>query len=194
MTRTQGLLGALAALLVSSPALAQDSGFYVGGAIGQASYREACADFNRLVGVPGAFTCTSREDTAGKVFAGWRILRYLAAEISYIDYGEVTAPGTVGGAAVTATSSVKAAGISALGIVPLGERLSIFGRLGLLQSKTRTQSSGAVTTADNHDEIEVHVGVGGMVQLGRGWALRAEFERLNDSKIDLTTLGAQYQF
>ena len=40
----------------------------------------------------------------------------------------------------------------------------------------------------------MHVGIGGMFLLGRGWSLRAEFERVNDSKIDLSTLGMQYQF
>jgi OOP family OmpA-OmpF porin len=194
MTRTKELLAAIAAFAACSPALAQDTGFYVGAAAGQASYREVCRDFDTLVGVQGAFGCSSQQDTAGKVFAGWRFLRYLAAELSYIDYGEAKAQGAIGGAAVTATSSVKAAGISALGLLPLGERFSVFGRLGLLQSKTRTQSAGAVIAANNHDETELHVGIGGMFHMTRGWALRAEYERLNDTRIDLSTLGVQYQF
>jgi hypothetical protein len=193
MTTTKRLLGAFAIHAACFPALAQDTGFYVGGALGQASYREVCRDFDALVGVQGAFGCSSQQDTAGKVFAGWRFLRYLAAELSYIDYGEVKAQGAVGGARVTATSSVKAAGISALGILPLGERISVFGRLGLLQSKTHTQSAGAAS-AGNHGETELHVGIGGMAQLGRGWALRLEFERLNDTRIDLSSLGVQHLF
>jgi OOP family OmpA-OmpF porin len=194
MTGTRKLFAAIAALAACTPAWAQDTGFYVGGALGQASYREVCRDFDTLVGVAGAFACQGERDTAGKVFAGWRFLRFLAAELSYIDYGEVKAQGTVSGAMVTATSGVRAAGISALGILPLGERLSVFGRLGLLQSKTRMQSAGAVTAANNHDETELHVGIGGMFQMTRGWALRAEYERLNDTRIDLSTLGVQYQF
>ena len=181
-------------LVASSPVFAQETGVYVGAAIGQASYREVCRDFDTLVGVAGAFGCSSQQDGAGKLFVGWRFLRYLSAELSYIDYGEVKAQGAVGAAPVAATSRVKAAGISALGIVPLGERFSAFARLGLLQSKVRAQSAGAVSAANDHGETELHVGVGAMAHLGRGWALRAEYERLNDTRIDLSTLGVQYQF
>ena len=191
---TKKLLAALALCAGCSPTLAQDTGFYVGASLGQASYREVCRDFDTLVGVVGAFGCSSKQDTAGKVFAGWRFLRYLAAELSYIDFGEAKAQGLAGGASVTATSSVDAAGLSALGIVPLGESMSIFGRLGLLQSRTSMRSSGAIAASQDHGQTELHVGIGGLAQLGRRWAMRVEYERLNDSKIDLSTLGVQYRF
>jgi len=196
MRQTTKLLAAIAASAACSAALAQDTGFYVGAALGQSSYREACADFNRVAGTGGnAFTCT-REDTAGKLFAGWRFLRYLAAEVSYIDYGEAKATSAVAGAPATGTSKVKAAGISALGILPVGERFSILGRLGLLETRTRTQVSGAVSGLEDKDETEMHVGIGALYQFsrGRGWGMRLEYERLNDSKIDLFSLGVQYQF
>jgi OmpA-OmpF porin, OOP family len=194
MTPTRKLLAASALCAACSPALAQDTGFYAGASLGQASYREVCRDFDTLVGVGGAFACSSKQDTAGKVFAGWRFLRYLAAELSYIDYGEAKAQGVAGGASVTATSSVKAAGLSAVGIVPLGDIYSVFGRLGLLQSKTSMRSSGGVTASQDHGETELHVGIGALAQLGRRWAMRVEYERLNDSKLDLSTLGVQYRF
>ena len=195
MTKSRQLLAAIAALAAAAPALAQETGFYIGGALGQSSYRDACRDFDSLVGgTEGAFNCISKEATAAKAFAGWRFYRYLAAELSYIDYGEAKGQGSVNGATVNATSHVKAGGLSALGILPLGERLSMYGRLGLLQTKTRSHASGAATADAEHSELEMHVGIGGLVQLGRGFALRLEFERVNDSKIDLSTLGVQYQF
>jgi OmpA-OmpF porin, OOP family len=194
MTRTKKLLAAIAAWAACSPALAQDTGFYAGAALGQSSYREGCADFNRVAGTGGtAFTCT-REDTAGKLFAGWRFLRYLAAEVSYIDYGEAKATSAVAGAPATGTTKVKAAGISALGILPVGERFSILGRLGLLQVNTRTQVSGAVSGLEDDDETEMHVGIGALYQFSGGWGMRVEYERLNDTKIDLFSLGVQYRF
>jgi len=185
---------ALACMFWAGACLAQDTGFYVGGALGQASYREVCRDFDVLVGAAGAFGCASKQDTAGKAFAGWRFHRYFAAELSYINYGEVQAQGTVSGATATATSSVTAAGLSALGLLPLGERVWVFGRLGLLQSKTRAESTGAVVAVDEHGETELHAGIGGLVELGGGWGLRLEYERLNETRIDLTTLGVQYLF
>lgn len=193
MTRSKKLFAAIALVAACSPVLGQETGFYVGASLGQASYREACRDFDTLVGVQGAFGCSSKQDGAAKVFAGWRFLRYLAAEVSYIDYGEVMAQG-VAGASVTATSAVKAAGLSALGIVPLGDVYSVFGRLGLLQSRISMRSTGAVAASQDHGETELHVGIGALAQLGRRWAMRVEYERLNDSRIDLSTLGVQYRF
>jgi OOP family OmpA-OmpF porin len=136
-----------------------------------------------------------RDDTAGKLFAGWRFLRYLAAEVSYIDYGEAKATSVVPGAPASGTSKVKAAGISALGILPIGERYSILGRLGLLDTRTRTQVSGAVAATEDDNDTQMHVGIGALYEFGRGgWGMRVEYERLNDSKIDLFSLGAQYRF
>jgi hypothetical protein len=194
MTPTRKLFAAIALLATCSPALAQDTGFYVGGSLGEASFREVCRDFDSLVGVAGAFSCSSKQDGAGKLFAGWRFLRYVAAEVSYINYGEVKTQGVVGGATVTATSSVQAAGLSALGIVPLGDRYWLLARLGLLQSKTSMRSTGAVIASQDHGETELHVGIGALAQLGRRWAMRVEYERLNDTRIDLSTLGVQYSF
>lgn len=191
MTR---FLAAVAVLFASSAALAQETGVYVGAAIGQASYREACRDFDTLIGISGAFSCSSEQATAGKVFAGWRFHRFLAAELSYIDYGEAKASTTVAGAVVNATTAVKAAGISALGMLPLGESLWVYGRLGLLQTHTTSKAQGAVVASSDHGETELHTGVGAMFQISRGWALRAEYERVNDSRIDLSSVGVQYRF
>jgi OmpA-OmpF porin, OOP family len=194
MKRAGKLLAAIAALAAATPALAQETGFYVGGALGQSSFRKACRDFDELVASQGSFNCISHEASAGKVFGGWRFHRYLAAELSYIDYGEAKATATLGTASVMASSKVQAAGLSGLGILPLGDRLSVFGRLGLLQTRTQSKATGAAAAESDHSELEMHVGIGGMLLLGRGWSLRLEFERVNDSKIDLSTLGAQYQF
>jgi len=188
------LLGAIAALLASLPAPAQDTGWYLGGAVGQASYREACADFGAVAGAAATFDCTSKEHAAGKVFAGWRFHRMLAVELSYLDFGEAKGEGAAGSPPVNATVGVRAVGVSGVGIVPLGESFSVFGRLGLLQTSTTVRTTDAVTTRDDRSETEMHVGFGGLLKLSRGWALRLEFERVNDSKIDLTSLGAQYLF
>ena len=185
---------ALACMLWAGACLAQQTGIYVGAALGNASYREACADFNRLAGQADAFGCTSSEDTAQKAFVGWRFHRYLAAEAFYVDYGEAKSTGAVGGAPATATSKVKAAGLAALGILPLGEMVSVYGRLGLAQVKARTQLEGAAAAVEDDDETELVVGIGGLLSLTREWGLRLEYERLNDTKIDLISIGVQYLF
>lgn len=193
MTATK-LAGAMLAFLASLPALAQDTGWYLGGAVGQASYREACADFAAVAGSATTFDCTSKEHAAGKVFAGWRFHRMLAVELSYLDFGEAKGESAAGSPPASATVGVRAVGLSGLGILPVGESFSVFGRLGLLQTSTTVRMTGAAAARDDRSETEMHVGIGGMLKLSRGWALRLEFERVNDSKIDLSSLGLQYLF
>ena len=185
---------ALACALWAGACLAQETGFYLGAAVGNASYREACADFNRLAGQADAFGCTSSEDTAQKVFGGWRFHRHLAAEAFYVDYGEAKSSGAAGGAASAATSKVKAAGLAALGILPLGDSLSVYGRLGLASVDIRTQLEGGAAASDDRDETELVAGIGALFSFSRSWGLRLEYERLNDTKIDLISLGVQYLF
>jgi OOP family OmpA-OmpF porin len=185
---------AFACMSWAGACLAQETGVYAGLAVGNSSYREACADFNRLAASAAAFSCTSSEDTAFKAYVGWRFHANLAAEVSLVDFGEAKGSGTIGGAPVTAISRVQGAGLAALGILPLAERVSLFGRLGLLQVKTRTQLEGASGAIETDDETELHVGIGGMFHLARGFGLRLEYERLNDTKIDLISLGLQYRF
>src|SRR5262245_59987687 len=106
MTRTLQFLAGAAALAAAGAAMAQETGFYVGASLGQASYREAVKDFDRVSGVPGAFNCMNKEDTAGKLFGGWRFHRNFAAELTYYDYGEARESTSIGGAPVEATSRV----------------------------------------------------------------------------------------
>jgi len=186
----------VAALLAFGPsvALAQETGIYVGAAVGSASYHEVCHDASLLINAEGAIQCLHKEDTGSKLFGGWRFHRYFAAELSYIDFGSVSAPGAIGGVPVTSTTKAKAFGVSALGILPLGDRLSIVGRLGVQRSRVETDIEGAATKQEDKNDNELHVGIGGTFQLSRGWALRAEYERMNQTRIDLTTIGAQYRF
>jgi hypothetical protein len=194
MTTIRNLVRAFAAgsVLAAAPALAQDTGFYIGGAAGQSSYREMCNDFDEFAAAAGAFNCQTREATGGKIFAGWRFHRYLAAEISYIDFGKARATGTSGGAAVEGTLAVKAAGISALGMLPLGDSTWIFGRLGALQTQADATVNGAGTP--RRDETEIHTGIGGIYDFSRRWAMRVEYERAADIKVDLISLGVQFRF
>ena len=194
MKTTRNLLRVLllSSLLAAPLARAQDPGFYVGAAAGQSSYREICRDFDSIVGASGAFDCQTREATGGKLFAGWRLHRNLALELSYFDFGKARTTGTVSGAQAEGTMTTKAAGLSAVGLLPVTEDLWIFGRLGGLQTQTRSTLNGAGLAS--RDETEIHTGIGGLWQLSRRWAARLEYERSSDIKIDFISLGVQLGF
>jgi OOP family OmpA-OmpF porin len=194
MKTTRNLLrvALLSSLLAAPLAQAQDTGVYVGAAVGQSSYREICRDFDSIAGAAGAFNCETREATGGKLFAGWRFHRNLAVELSYFDFGKARTTGTVSGAEAEGKMTTKAAGLSAVGLLPVTDNLWIFGRLGGLQTQTTSTLNG--NGLASRDETEIHTGIGGMYQLSRHWAARLEYERSSDVKIDFISLGAQYRF
>jgi hypothetical protein len=69
--------------LLSLPAMAEtDSGFYAGAGIGQASIKTDSMDV-----VPGYSYRFSANDTAFKIFGGWRLNKYLGFEVDYMDLG-----------------------------------------------------------------------------------------------------------
>jgi len=183
---------AVSSLLAAPFARAQDTGVYLGAAAGQSSYREICRDFDSIAGASGAFNCQTREATGGKVFAGWRFHRNLAVELTYLDFGQARTTGTVSGAGAEGKMTTKAGGVSALGLLPATDKLWIFGRLGALQTQTRSTLNGVGLAS--RDETEIHTGIGGLYQFSRRWAARLEYERAADVKVDFISLGAQYRF
>ena len=104
---------ALAALAASS-ASAQP---YLGGSIGQAQYRDACA------GAAAGLTCESG-DSAIRLFVGYSFTPHVAIEWAYSTLGTVRA--STGEAA-----DLSAADLSLVGSWPIASHFSVHGRLGI---------------------------------------------------------------
>jgi len=69
--------------LLSLPAMAdENSGFYAGAGIGQASINTDSVEV-----IPGQSYKFDANDTAFKVFGGWRLNKYLGFEVDYMDLG-----------------------------------------------------------------------------------------------------------
>lgn len=182
--RSKSFLAALscaAALSSSLPAAAQDLGPYLGGSFGQTKLKEWCD------APPGALTACDDSDTGWKIFGGYRFHRHFAAEGTYIDWGKVSA--RAGALSVTAKSS--SFGIAAVGILPLAERFSLFGKLGFLQTE---QDLALVGASRSGDDTELHYGIGLKFDLTPNWRLRAEWEQTEELKVQMLSVGAEYRF
>lgn len=183
----------LAILMVASAgaALAQgirpDAGFYLGGALGQSKLKEWCD-----TGGSTTATLASCEDadTSWKLLGGYRFNRYVAAEASYIDWGEVTATVRVGPQSVGVKASQHSYGLAAVGTLPVGERFEVFGKAGFVQTEQETTSTRTV----NRDETEFHYGLGMKYALTKNWALRGEWEKTEKLKVELLSIGVEYRF
>lgn len=204
----QILFLALSAALAVTSVQAADTGFYVGGSLGQSKVN----DFNgadidaELLSDFGLTSSTSTDDTdtGWKAFAGYRFMKYLAVEGAYTNFGEATANTIVtapGAGIVNTTVESEAWTVSALGILPLGDRFSLFGRLGVNfwnvdVSATGTGSGGTASASDSDDGTDWVYGVGAAFSINKNLSVRGEWERydFDDGDVDLWSAGISWNF
>jgi OOP family OmpA-OmpF porin len=177
-------LMAAAGLAMSAGALAQakgqDRGWYVGGSIGQSEADGTC---------PAGSSCDFK-DTDWKIFGGYRIIRNLAVEGFYANHGEIS----VRSGSVRATAESSTFGVAAVGILPLGQ-FDLFGKLGVGATNIdASATAGASSAAVSDSGSDIVFGVGATFNFTRNFGVRAEYERYNDSEINVLSVGVQYRF
>jgi OOP family OmpA-OmpF porin len=160
------LLGA-AAMLIPFGALAQarDVGFYAGASIGSADLGPD-------------------DDTAVKVFGGYQIDRTFAAEFGYTDLGDVVVIGQ--------TAKANAWELVGLAKFPVGNRVSLYGLLGLAKVDSERSVFG-VRTSD--DSTELTIGFGAQYDFSPQLGVRGQWQRYDtDQEIDVFSIGFVYKF
>jgi hypothetical protein len=169
-----------AATLLSSPVLAAESGFYIGGGAGASTFKDDDLpdgdDFDE-------------NDTAWKGFVGYRFgglipLFDFAGELTYRDFGNPD-----GGGFDFEASGYDA---SALGILTLGP-FDLFARLGIGQYSVEANGSNLDRDDDSTSEI---YGLGAGFRIGK-INIRAEWERVEPDgvdNIDMYTINAYWRF
>lgn len=121
-------------------ASAADSNWYVGLAVGQSSYAQMKPNAAVLSqgftqeGLPNTYT-VSDSGNGYDLVAGYQFFRYLAVEGGYTDFGAVSAdyqihltPSGAAHVGIHATGET----LFAVGILPVSDRFSVFGKVGLL--------------------------------------------------------------
>jgi OOP family OmpA-OmpF porin len=190
------LLAFIAASFLAAPAFAQspDSGFYVGGHLGQAEGRDACNDFS---GVPGV-SCDDK-DTAWRILGGYQFNRNLSIEGAYTDLGELSATGP-GGSVSAEASALELVGV---GSFPLTNRFSLYGKAGVYRGEVEGRLDTALVTGSDKDEnTDFTYGAGVKFDMTQNVALRAEWQRYNDmggddtteTDVDVLSVGAIFKF
>src|SRR5450759_5410742 len=152
VAKTVGTLGLVGCAVMNSPfAVAADSGWLAGVNIGQS---RAKIDDSRIAAnlLGSGFTTTSmvddNRDTRYKIFAGYTFNKNFSLEGGYFNVGQfgytatTNPPGTLSG-------KIKLQGfnLDAVGILPITEKLSAFGRLGLQYSQARDNFAGTGAVA-----------------------------------------------
>ena len=210
-TKASGTLGLLALAALSSPlAIAQDSGWYGGANVGRSL---ATIDDPRITsGLQAGGLATSsisdRDRNNGfKLYGGYQLNKNFAIEGGYFDLGKFgyTAT-TVPAGTLTGDIKVKGLNLDLVGIVPLTEKFSVFGRAGLnyAEAKDTFAGTGAVRVTNPNPSkkgTNYKVGLGVQYAITEALAVRGEAERYrvddaigNKGHIDLLSVGLIYRF
>ena len=191
-------------------AFAEPSGWYGGINLGQS--RAKVDDVKITSGLlGGGFSSASitndERDTGYKVFGGYQINKNFALEGGFFDLGKFgfTAT-TVPLGTLTGTIKVKGINLDLVGMLPISEKFSAFGRIGLTRAKTEDTftGSGLVRVLNPNPRVRdsnAKVGLGLQYAFTDSFGMRAEVERyrVNDAvgnrgDIDLVSLGLVYRF
>jgi len=136
------LLSALLIVLVSIstiPAASAQTGWYFGAGTGEAEADLSLSDFSDLD--DGSITSASLDDsdTGTKFFAGFRFKENVAVEGAFVDLGEVSIDATSNGSGflyapgpVSFEADIDGINIALVGIWPVGDKVDVIGKLGLI--------------------------------------------------------------
>jgi len=146
-------------------------------------------------------------DRGYKLFGGYQVNKYLAVEAGYFDLGRFGFVANTNPAG-TLSGDIKVRGINldAVGTLPITEKFSAFGRLGVTYADTNGAfaGTGAVNVLDpspSARDTNLKVGLGVQYAFTEALSLRAEIERyrINDAvgnkgDVDLASIGLVYRF
>jgi OmpA-OmpF porin, OOP family len=188
---------AIASALLTTHASAQ---WYVGANVGTSDVKRNDAiqtDQFLDLGFDSATITSDKRDVGFRLFGGYQLHKNFALEAAYVDLGkfsfrgDVTPAGTLNGA-----TKISGAELSALGILPINERISVFARLGAFSAETKTAYSGngsveIINGAETQKKRSTNLsyGVGATVNINKRIALRSEWARY--TKLGNTLTGGQ---
>ena len=184
-------------VLAAGTAAAADDGFYVGAGVGYGKINVNSRKIDNIV--DSALLDTGYELTKSNVgqgatpyslTVGYRFMKYLAVELSYIDLGNADYTGVISDGLDTA-GRVKAKWeangwpVSVLGIYPIDESWEVFGRVGLFMGDVKLTLKGQdgvgdtlVRGSNSANSNEFLGGVGVNYNFMDTWTARVEWQAL----------------
>ncbi len=196
----------------SSWVVAQDSttGGYVGVNAGQTRSHFNNDTVNGTLAGQGFGVRSTVEDNKSngyKIFGGYQLNRNFAVEGGYFDLGRFNyALSTAPVGAFNSDTRVKGLNLDLVGMLPLSEQFSVFGRVGAAYTQSRSSftNTGVLplnTANTSRNQTNPKVGLGLQYAITPALSLRGELERyrINDpirnrGYIDMASLALVYRF
>lgn len=161
---------AAGSLLWGGGAAAADQGFYagVGGGVGRLE-----ADYDHY-----------EDSVVSKIFAGYNLGRHIGVELAYTDLGKFELPTTSYALPMLSVSGVQ---LAAIGQWPVGDRFSVFGKLG---GYSWSYKSLPCWYGCSDSGISFYAALGAQYMFTANLGMRAEFEGYADISGDVFTTTA----
>jgi len=184
-------LAIAAAAFTAAPAFAQVLDYqrtpgpraHIGVSAGQSKFRTDCSSF---------FEC-DQKDTGWKVYGGSTVSDVFGWEAGYTDFGAIRASG--------GETEAWAGSLSLVGGIPIGDRFSLFAKLGGVYGKTDVKASAtALVEKGDRSGWGWTYGFGGALGLTRNVQLRVDWDRYKldfvggSRDVDLLSAGVQMKF
>ena len=186
-----------------------NSAWYLGAGVGQSRANIDDARLIRSLSANGATLNSFNTDERGrgyKLFAGKQLNQYVAIEGGYVDLGKFGFNATTSGnGALNGEAGFRGVNLDLVGQLPLSQRFSLLGRIGMHYTKASTHFTGnrlAAVTNPNPSErkIGANAGLGLEYKFSEALAMRAEVERyrVNDAvgnrgDVDLASVSLVYK-
>jgi len=167
------ILPALALLLCSSTAVLADNekGFYAGAGVGQFNVKA-----DNIEDIPGIVEEFDSDDTSFRIFGGWRLNKFLAFDLAYIDFGGPD--DDVNGRNVKA--EVDGFAPAVYGTLPLGP-IEAFAKVGYLFYDLDVKVGGEKIASVSGSDEDLIYGVGLGLTLFERLNARIEYELIDVS-------------
>lgn len=212
IAKAVGTLGLMGCAVINSPfAVAEDSFWYIGGNIGQSRAKIDDARITAQLLGNGLATSSIADDnsaTAYKLFGGYQYNKNLAVEAGYFDLGQFGyLATTVPAGTLTGNIKLKGLNLDAVGMLPLDEKFSVFGRLGLSYAQARDNFTSTLavpaptTPSPSKNALNYKAGLGIQYDFTESLGVRLEAERYrvndgvgNKGDINMYSVGLIYRF
>ncbi|HEU4590325.1 MAG TPA: porin family protein [Steroidobacteraceae bacterium] len=154
------------------------SGFYLGAGVGQFN-----AGIDNVDDVDSTVDNWSEDDTAYKVFAGYRLNRFLGLEVDYINLGKPSGEVVPG---INVDTSVDGFAPYVVGTIPLGPYFEIYGRAGYYFYDANTRMTDTLDNRVSFDEESQDFVYGGGIgaNIGEKFNVRFEYEKFDLQGLD----------
>ena len=178
------VFAALIAILLTSVAMAGDTGYYLGGGVSQAyqKVRDSSVDIK-----------LSGNATGWKVFGGYNFIKFFGVEASYVDFGSVKDQSS----GIHVKTQATAWDAFAVGKIPIGF-VEPFAKIGYAYLDSKASATGLGSASDTSWDLAYGVGVG--FNFAKHMHVRAEYEWFDISpkysgykpKVDLYQVSASF--